>query len=383
MDDHGRRGRVVGHPERDHGLGLHAALAVDEQDAEGVEGVGAQDLLEPRQALGGRRQGACEPLPLARHPVLDRHPAGRLVLGEHVVAGRDRHQVRRRRLGQVPGRGAQPVGLGGVDQLAVGDAGERLGHRHRDVVERLVGGVVVDGVPGVGAVRLLHGPGRAVGHRGPAVGGEVAAGGGRGHRQRGALEIERELVALVGLHVGDHDQVLALVAEVGLLAVDQHRADPQLGAQVELQLVVVLGRAQQQHLTTGEHLRVGVPGQVEVVVQRVDAGVADARVDRVLDRLVERDVERRVVHAVVRRLRGRGRHHEGRCLGAGGPLEQRLLGRARAGGEPQQGDEQRHAQQRAPHASSPRSSGRASRRPWWIWALTVPSGMPSRPAISS
>ena len=64
-------------------------------------------------------------------------------------------------------------------------------------------------------------------------------------------------------------------AYAACLAVERHRGDVERAPQVEPQLPGV-GRGPQHHRLHGvEGAGLRVPGQVEVVVQRVDAGVPD------------------------------------------------------------------------------------------------------------
>ena len=105
-------------------------------------------------------------------------------------------------------------------------------------------------------------------------------------------------------------------------------------------------------------------------MQRVDAGVADVGIDAVLLRPAHGGVvRRRVGPARVARHAGRRR------AGIGGV-------RAAPGQEEGQRRDER-GQHPAHGYSFPRSSGRASLRPWWIWAFTVPRGIPISWAMSS
>ena len=94
----------------------------------------------------------------ARRPVVDPEAAVGGVAAVGVVADRERDEVRRRRLAQLPRRGRAVVVRRELGERAVGDAGPRGGRVDGDVVERLVGRLVVDGVPRVGPVGLLHRP---------------------------------------------------------------------------------------------------------------------------------------------------------------------------------------------------------------------------------
>ena len=62
------RRRVVGGAQRDHGLRLHAAARVDEQEAEAVERVGPEPRLQPVQPGGGVLEPGRQPGPVARAP---------------------------------------------------------------------------------------------------------------------------------------------------------------------------------------------------------------------------------------------------------------------------------------------------------------------------
>ena len=282
-------------------------------------------------------------------------------------------------------------------ELAVGDAGPLRRGVDGDVVERLVGRLVVDGVPGVGAVGLLHRPHLALaGHR-EAGRAEVAARGRGGGGLRSADVVEAQLVALVLLDRRPQHEVLAAPGEGDRLAVEGDLADGEARPEVELEAPRRAGRTEGDDRRAGEVLGVGLPGQVELVVQGVDARVADSGVDAVLARRRHREVEvglLRVAHhrsgggavrpLVVGRLAGgrlalRRRRGGGRVLplvGSG------ILTGARSQDGEGQGRRQHPADAVVRHRS-PRSSGRASLRPWWICALTVPSGASTSVAISS
>ncbi len=314
-----------------------------------------------------------------------------------VVADREGDEVRRRRLVELPRRGRALGVADELRELAVGDAGPLRRGVDGDVVQRLVGRLVVDGVPGVGAIGLLHRPHLArAGHR-EAGRAEVAARRrGRGRLGRADV-VEAELVALVLLDRSAQHEVLAAPGEGDRLAVEGDLADGEAGSEVELEAARRAGRPEGDDRRAGEVLVVGLPGQVEVVVQRVDARVADSGVDAVLARRRHGEVEvdrLRVAHhrtaggavrrLVVGRLGGRrlavGRRGRRRrvllLLRAGGPT------RARSQDGEGQGRRQHPANAVVRHRS-PRSSGRASLRPWWICALTVPSGASTSVAISS
>ena len=227
-----------------------------------------------------------------RSPDGDRHAARGLELGRRVVGERHRHEVRRRRLGQVPGRRAQPVGLGGVGELAVRDAGPGLGHGEREVVVGLVGGLVVGGVPGERAVRLLDGPHLVLRRHVPAhAEPEVGPLGGRvvGLGRAGVGHLED--VLLVRLDRVLDQEVLVLAAVVRLLAVDRQRVDREHVVEVELDLVGVGRRPEGQPLGGQEGVGLRRPGQGELVVEGVDQRVADLGVDRVLAGLADRLVQ--------------------------------------------------------------------------------------------
>ena len=72
-------------------------------------------------------------------------------------------------------------------------------------------------------------------------------------------------------------------------------ADHDLPGQVEPEVVRARGGPEQQRLGGGQPLGLRGPGEVELVVQRVDAGVADVGVQGVLAGLAERCVVRRAV----------------------------------------------------------------------------------------
>ena len=119
--------------------------------------------------------------------------------------------------------------------------------------------------------------------------------------------------------------------------------------------------------------RVSTPSSV--CVRGVHARVADLGVDGVLDGLAERQVEVGAVRV------------GGSLAGLGGLLGARVRLRlvvvGGAAGEGQGRDEGEGRDRTGPAHSWPRSSGRASFRPWWISAFTVPSGAPTSRAISS
>ena len=237
-----------------------------------------------------------------------------------VVADREGDEVRRRRLVELPRRGRALRVARELGELAVGDPGPRRGRVDGDVVERLVGRLVVDGVPGVGAVGLLHRPHLArVGDR-EAGRGEVAARGrGRGGLGRADV-VEAELVALVLLDRRPEHEVLAAPGEGDRLAVEgrpRRREGPAPRSSWKRRAV----RAARKVMTAApvSVLGVGLPGQVEVVVQGVDARVADSGVDAVLDAASTR--------------RGRGRARPGRSPPVrrrGRPIPRRRAPRRRA-----------------------------------------------------
>ncbi len=212
-------------------------------------------------------------------------------LGLLVVAERQRREVRRGRLGQVPLGDGDVVLCLGRDQVTVRDAHPRRRHGQGEVVERLVGGVVVDGVPGVGAPRLLHRPDLVVVVDREAGLAEVRPLHGYVDRLGRAGVLDHDLVALVLAHRRVHDQVLPVPHERRGGAVDGDLADLEDLAEVELEVVVGLGRAEGQRLGALERVGVRRPAQREVVVQGVDARVADLGVEGVLLRLAHGDVE--------------------------------------------------------------------------------------------
>ena len=184
-----------------------------------------------------------------------------------------------------------PVDLLGRGQLAVGDACPRRWDTDGEVVERLVGGLVVDGVPREGAVRLLHRPDLSGVGDGPAARAEVDAGGGRLDRLGGPAVDDLQLVDLVLLDRCAHDEVLAVVLVVDLRAVDGRALDVEGLPEVELELLRVGGGPEGEDVGGREEALVGIPSQVEVVVQRVDGRVADSGVVAVLAREALRDGE--------------------------------------------------------------------------------------------
>ena len=328
-------------------------------------------VLEVLRVLGGLTLG---------HPRGDGHAAlGRRVQGLREVAEGDGDEVRRRLAVEVPLGDGLAVLLLATRHHAVGDARPRRRHPQREVVERLVGRLVVDGEPGVGAERLLHRPRGTVLGDGEAGGAEVGARGRRLDRLGGPGVVDRQLVLVALDEVAADDQVLAGVLELGVLAVDLDGRHLELRDEVELDVVGVAGGAERQLLLTGQRPALGVPGEVEVVVEGVDRRVADVGVDAVLERVARRGLEVGVDDAVGagrlgRRVRGRrvlgGRSRRGVVAAAG----------RQAGQQGRRGE--RGGPAGACH-SVPLSIGRTSLRPWWICALTVPSGAPTCWAISS
>ncbi len=392
MGDHRGGEDVVVVAEGHHGLRLHGAHRVGDHQAQRVEGVGAEPRLDPVHR-GRRALHLVEVLRhAARRPVVDAQATRGRVAAVGVVADGQRDEVRRRRLGELPRRGGAVLVGGELGEVAVGDAGPRRGRVHGHVVERLVGRLVVDRVPRVGAVGLLHRPHLAgLGDR-EAGGGEVAARRRRWCGPRGAGVVDAEPVALVGDDRGPDHEVLAASDDVDLLAVEGDLADVELATEVELEAGRPARGAEVDDRLSGQLPLRRVPGEVEVVEQRVDARVADVGVDAVLDRRGERQVE-----VLLDRLGDRGRRAGredvlGRPAGARRgrgllePLVGTLLGRAPR-------EEDQHGRRTEPGAQrtrpsgqghlSPRSSGRASLRPWWICAFTVPSGASTSSAISS
>ena len=264
----------------------------------------------------------------------------------------------------------------------VGDARPRRRHPQREVVEGLVGRLVVDGEPGVGAERLLHRPRGAVVGDGEAGGAEVGAGGRRLDRLGGPGVVDRQLVLVARDEVAADDQVLARVLELGVLAVDLD------GRHLELRHRgrAARGRRRRWSGTSAPPRRsaCGPPGP------RRRRGRSGARrptgrrrrgrrcpragsPDRGLEVGVD-DAAAAGSDAVVR-----GRPDAVSSVGAAvdesSPLQAvRPASRAVAASAA--------AQRRACH-SVPLSIGRTSLRPWWICALTVPSGAPTCWAISS
>ncbi len=233
-------------------------IGVDQQDPQRRPGIRPELGLHPRQGVGGEVEGVGVVGVRLRDPVGDRHAAGGLVLAHREVAEGHGHEVGRRAAVEVPGRDGVAVHVLAAGQLPVGHAHEWRRRGQREVVERLVGGLVVDGVPGVGAEGLLHRPGLAARCHREAAGAEVASGGRRLDRLGGAGVVHGQHVALVGGEVTADDEVLAVVGEVGVRVVDLHRRDLQLRLEVELHVVGVAGGAEDQLLDPVE--RPGRPG---------------------------------------------------------------------------------------------------------------------------
>jgi hypothetical protein len=208
-----------------------------------------------------------------------------------VVADREGDEVRRRRLVELPRRGGALLVARVVGELAVGDAGPLRRGVDGDVVQRLVGRLVVDGVPGEGAVGLLHRPHLAgPGHR--ETGRVEVAAGGRGAGGLGCADVvEAQLVALVLLDRRPQHEALAAPGERDRLTVEGDVADGEGRPEVELEPSRRAGRPEGDDRRAGEVLGVGLPGQVEVVVQGVDTRVADSGIDTVLARRRHREVE--------------------------------------------------------------------------------------------
>ena len=370
-------GGVVGVAQRDHRLGLHAAHRVDEQDAERRRGRGRACPRPSRAPPGGAQ--LVEVLAAPRgDPVGDRHAAGGLVLGDLVVADREGDEVRRRWLVEVPvggGRAVRPRRGSTSSPLATPTTARARGG---EVVERLVGRLVVDGVPGVGAERLLHRPRLAVVGDREAGGGEVAAGG-RRRRPAGGCRSRRSDSAYCWSAAKSPSTTRSLP-----------RARTRASLAVELDAPTARARRRSSWtwsaspvarkvsvLDAGQRAGVGVPGRGRGRSAGRRPRVADVGVDAVLDGLADRGVER-VASAAVGVGRGAGR----RGRPSSGAARRGVV--VAAGG---QAGEQRGGGQRGGQSASaslgPRSSGRASLRPWWICAFTVPSGAPTCSAISS
>ena len=281
------------------------------------ERVGAELLLDPLDRRPGVAQAVEGGGVAAQRPQVDRRAATRGLGLVAVVPDRDRHEVRRRGLGEVERRDGVVADLLVGGHRAVGDAGPGSRHPDGEVVERLVGGLVVDGVPGVGAERLLHRPDLVPLGDGPAAGAEVAAGGRGRHRLRGAGVGDLDGVAAVLGDLGADDEVLAEVVEGHRLAVELDRGHLERGPEVEPEGVGVGRGAEGQGGDARERVGVGVPGEVEVVVQGVHARVADPRVVGVLPRLALRHGQRLVLGVDARVGQRRARRRGGAGLGGG------------------------------------------------------------------
>lgn len=395
VGDHLRRQDVVVGAEGDHRLGLHRALRVGDDEAEGVKGVVAEPVLDPVDGRCGRLDGVERPVHAPRRPVVHPQAAVGGVAAPLVVADRERGEVRRRRLVELPRRGRAVVVRRQLGELAGGDAGPPRRGMDGDVVEGLVGRLVVDGVPRVRAEGLLHRPHLAGAGDGETGLGEVAARGRRGSGLGRAVVVDRQLVALVLLDRRSQHHVLATAYDAHRLAVERRPADREGCAEVELEARRGAGRAERDDRPAGQALRPRLPPQVEVVVQGVHAGVADVGVDAVLARGRHGEIEVGL-HPLTHDRRGGGGGRRPilggvaprRCRLGRHPL--RLVGRDGAVRAPRAAGQDGEGQTRGQHRAqavrrhrSPRSSGRASLRPWWICALTVPSGASTNIAISS
>ena len=103
-------------------------------------------LQPPDRGRGGPQRGEVLRV-VARHPVAQRQPVRSGLGGAAVGPDRHGHEVRRDQVGvREPGDGAPVLHVPG-HQPAVGDADPALRHVEPDLVGRLVGRVVVDGVP--------------------------------------------------------------------------------------------------------------------------------------------------------------------------------------------------------------------------------------------
>ena len=328
---------------------------VDQHEAEAVEGVGPEQRLQPVHPFRGGLEPRGEPGAVARDPVGDLQAAVRGVARAGVGAGRHGDQVRRGRLREVPRRRGQPVALGLVGDDAVRDADPRCRHGDGDVVESLVGRLVVDRVPRERAERLLHRPGLAVRRDLPAGGVEVLAPGRRRGRLGRAGVVDLEHVPLVLDHGSPDDEVLAGVLEGHVGSVEGDRRDLHRLTEVELQVIAGERGAERDRRVAFEGPGLRRPRQVEVVVQRVDARITAVGVDRVLDRLAEGGVERRVVG--IRRRVGLGGQGRRRRTASRWPTAPGLCRAAGAGASSLQPATRAATRSSAPRAADLLTSG--------------------------
>ncbi|CAM5714295.1 hypothetical protein SALBM135S_09154 [Streptomyces alboniger] len=285
MDDEGGVGAVVERGGAVEGprLGLQGITGSDVRDiaAEGVEGVLAEDRLQPLRDLGGPldagARGARVVAEVLAVGVEDRQTALGPVGRDVEPADRERGEIARLRLVGAPVV-AGPAQLRTLRlQHAVGDRLRAVGHGDRHVVRGLVQRVVVGGEPPRGGLRLLRGD-TAV--RRP-VPGRVAV-----DLQLGRLarvpDDDRDRRAL-GQPRGRRDLQLLVAGlrERRLPAVDPHLGD--LEPEVEVEARKVLRGAGVDRRRALQEVGGGLVVQPQVVVRDVVTAVAARRIVGIAD----------------------------------------------------------------------------------------------------
>ena len=223
----------------------------------------------------------------ARHPVGQRQPVRPGLRRPAVGADRHRHQVGRHRVAvREPGdRPAVRDPAGG--QPAGGDADPAARDVEADPVGRLVRRVVVDGVPREGAVRLLHRP-RLAGAGGvPAQAVDVLAARRRVRGSRPAAVADAHGVRRTRHRRRDrHGEVTAAVRArrtqepAGRGVTHRQPRHPEGTREVEPEGAVA-SRDEPEPGDADEGADRGAPPQGQPVVEDVEAGGADRRVDAV------------------------------------------------------------------------------------------------------
>ena len=190
-------------------------------------------------------------------------------VGLRVVApDRQRGEVAGHRVAGVPRPRRQPVPRRLLHQVAVGQHAAALWRRDVEGVRRGVGGVVVDGIPARGDVRLadhecalvgVHEPGALEPDRHARVG-----------------DLDPELLALADRLVRPHPELVPLPTPGRPLAVDLDAVDLQPD-QVEVEARQLLGGGRRDRCQAREPVRGGLVPRVEVVVADVVPAVAVLR----------------------------------------------------------------------------------------------------------
>ena len=264
-------------------------------------GLRLQGVADGRSAVDDRAGGGegVRPEPPLPPPQRLRNPP------EHGPARRRLDRVDGRVQGQVPGPGAADVEAadreGGevaghrlaavpherrtaprrplAAQLPVGDGPQPLRHGHREVVGRLVGGVVVAGEPRHRPRRLAQREHPVRGAQ-PALLGAVRVGDGLG--RSGVADGHAERVVPVDVVVRPDGEFLSGAVPAGGRAADGDLLDVH-AEQIEVERGEVLGRPGGEGGGAGEVVGVGVVGEAQAVVGDVVAAVAGLREVRVAD----------------------------------------------------------------------------------------------------